>query len=111
MMVIIQNEIVPVLLHLDQIHRLLLVITIIVNQVTQELTIEMNTTPRIHYGMAMDVIMLITIAVLTLICLGFFDNLHHPRMIILRQESVAVILFRMMISLWKPSNCIYSNSV
>ena len=98
MIIMIQTLTVLVLLYLEQTHLLLLVIITTVSLVIQELVVIVHTSQLIHCGMVMGVIMSIITVVPTLICLGSFDNLHHPSMIILKEESVReMVLFTEML--------------
>ena len=78
MIIIIQIGTVPVLLHLDQIHLLLLAITTTANLVTPEVILVVNTTHQTCCGMDLGATMTIITAVPTLICLGSFGNFPTP---------------------------------
>ena len=109
MIIIMEVVTVLVLLHLDQIHLLLLVITTIVNLVIQDLLVMMHTTHQMYCGMDMVAIILITTAVPTPIFLGSSDNFHDTWMIIWKQGSAVVIHLIVKLFLWKVLNCTHSD--
>ena len=57
----------------------------------------------------MDVIMMIIIVVLTLICLGSFDSMHYPSMIIWKQGFVMAAHLSIWTLLWRALNCMFNN--